>query len=121
MKVRCISNQHGSVRYRITVGREYVALGMSLAYGTDSVWNIWLRDDPGNYFVPTPFSLLEIVEPTVSIYWLVELSAQGARISAKEFLEPSFLENLTNLDDRHIRTFQSVAAMIENEANTRRA
>src|SRR5579859_6902951 len=91
MKVKCLSDRVGNFRYRVTVGKDYVVLGISQSVGVEGI-NFWIKDDPGNYFVPTPRSLFEIVDPKVSRYWIVRIDADRILISAKEFLEPLFLD-----------------------------
>jgi hypothetical protein len=114
MKVRCISNTFGALQYRLTVGRDYVVLGLSVG-PERSACKFWIKDDPGNYFVPTPAELFEVVDPAVSNYWVVELDGTGLRISAREFLAPHFLDRLTNFDEPVVATFRHVAAIIERE------
>jgi hypothetical protein len=115
MKVRCLSNQVGKIRYRITVGREYVVLGIAHSCGTTDT-HFWIKDDPGNYFVPTPSNLFEIVDPKVSSYWIVKIDLNTVVISAREFMEPLFLDGLTNLDDECVSVFRRVSSILEAEA-----
>jgi hypothetical protein len=59
MKVKCLSDRVGNIRYRFTVGKEYVVLGISHSVDSE-VTHLWIKDDPGNYFVPTSRDLFEI-------------------------------------------------------------
>ena len=114
MRVKCIATQSNGAHYRMTVGKEYTVFGISvpLANGTCS---LWVKDDPGNYFVPTPAVLFEIVDPTVSIYWVIELTTTVLRVSAREFLEPFFLDRLTSRQERETAVFGRVSTLIEDE------
>ncbi len=116
MRVKCLSDSVGSVQYRITLNKEYVVLGISHSIGKPTV-NFWIKDDPGNYIVPTPRELFEVTDQKVSSYWIVKLEDDKILISAKEFLDPSFLEGLTNREDERVSTFRRVSSMLEDEAN----
>jgi hypothetical protein len=115
MKVKCLSDRVGSIRYRFTVGKEYVVLGISHSVGSE-VTHLWIKDDPGNYFVPTPRDLFEIVDPKVSSYWTVKIDSDKLLLSAKEFLEPLFLDGLTNLDEKCVDVFRRISSKLEDEA-----
>ena len=119
MKVKCIAESFGAIKYRITLGKEYVVLGLSYTVGNPII-NLWIKDDPGNYFVPTPRPLFEIVDSRASCYWVVNIDIDGSAfvLAPAEFLEPLFLDRLTNFEERHVRTFQTIAAEIERESNS---
>lgn len=114
MKVKCVSDRGGKVKYRMTIGKEYVVLGMSISTN-DSRINFWIKDDPGNYFIPTPSDMFEVVDSSVSQYWSVLFSGSVVSISAKEFLDPGFLGELTDFDEKAVATFKEISSLIENE------
>jgi hypothetical protein len=99
----------------MTVGKEYVVLGLSLSSGDPNI-NLWIKDDPGNYFVSTPQDLFEVIESRVSRHWEVKIDSTGTAIGPKEFLKPLFLDKLTNLEERQVTLFRSVTALLEQEA-----
>jgi hypothetical protein len=119
MKVKCIAENLGAIKYRITQGKEYVVLGLSYTLGNPNI-NFWIKDDPGNYFVPTPRSLFEIVDPRASCYWVVNINIDGSMfvLAPEEFLEPLFLDRLTNLEEKYVRVFQTIAENIERESSS---
>jgi hypothetical protein len=119
-KLRCISNSIGAIPYEITVGNEYVALGLSHASGKSAAGlvHFWIKDDRGNYLVPTPANLFEVVDPSVSCYWVVKIDGERLFLSATEFLAPFFLDDLSNQDEEPVRIFRRISALIEDEARS---
>jgi hypothetical protein len=115
LKVKCLSDRVGNIRYRFSVGKECVVLGISQSVGSE-VTHLWIKDDPGNCFVPTPRDLFEIVDPKVSSYWTVKIDSDKLLISAKELLEPLFLDGPTNCDEKCVDIFRRIASMMEDEA-----
>lgn len=114
MKVKCLSDRVGNIRYRFTVGKEYIVLGISHSGGTEGT-KLWIKDDPGNYFVPTPLNLFEIVDPKVSSHWIVKIESDKILISARDFLDPLFLDGLTNMDQKCVDVFRRISSMLEAE------
>lgn len=115
MRVKCVSDTLGRFKYRLTVGKEYVVFGLTLSSGNPNI-NLWIKDDPGNYFVPTPQPLFAVVDSRASRHWEVEFDGKGVAIGPKEFLEPLFLDRLTNLEEHAVTIFQRVTVLLEQEA-----
>jgi hypothetical protein len=116
MKAKCVSNKCDGPTYRITPGKEYVVLGLTVSNDKASR-KFWIKDDPGHYFVVMPSELFDIVDPRVSKHWVVHFSEEAVAISAREFLSPTFLDELTDFEEESVAIFKKVSRLIEDEAN----
>jgi len=127
MKVKCVASKLSEnqardlaidkvVAYRITKDVEYAVIGIS-AFTRNGVnaTLFWIKDDPGNYPVPIPHLLFEVLDARVSKYWVTETTKTGIRMMPGEFLEPDFLEDLTEFKPENVKIFSEVVSKLEQE------
>ena len=131
MKTKCISRELTEEQrllfkvpalfrsvYQISIGREYLVLGISFAisspvYGTTALLEI--VDDPG-HCLSVPAALFKIVDSQCSSFWEARFYEDGAvTMWPSEFYRPYFHGDLSNGDPQARKIFESVLTKMQAE------
>lgn len=105
----------------VTVGREYVVLGLtinvdSLTMGIGAWIDVLMEPDIPTV-IPVPLCLFEIIDPKVSRYWEVRVLSEGFVIfEPPSFSRKSFLENVSDRIPEAVEEFWHVYSLVETEA-----
>ena len=109
-------------RYQITVGKEYVVLGVSFLVGSEVYGNCSLfgiRDDAGR-FVSMPTVLFDLSDPRPSRFWLARRSGKAdLMLFPEEFYREYFHDDLSERDIETVAVFNGVMARLEAEHGVR--
>jgi len=131
MRVRCIqqrpsetqvtalgSSYYRSQSFHLTVGKEYVAIGLDLAIDSNvhgnGVW-IHLVSDHGN-LIWAPLALFEVTDPRVSKYWEARVFDEGLKLWPPSLFRDSYHEDLADGVAEVEDDFRRVRARLEEEA-----
>ena len=117
MWVKCLSNKDSDFKFNITTNEIYCVMGMTIDLNNGEI-EFWIINDHRNYFFSMPSRLFEIVDSSVSKYWSIIFKSDCMMMSHKDFLEPFFLDDLTDFEEKSVETFKRVSSMIESEKNT---
>ncbi len=131
MRVRCLqqrpsenqvaalgSRYYRSQSFHLTVGKEYVAIGLDLAvdsnvHGT-GVW-VHLVSDQGN-LIWAPLALFEVTDRRVSKYWEARVFDKGLKLWPPSLFRDSYHEDLADGVAEVEGDFRQVRAKLEEEA-----
>jgi len=98
--------------YDLTVGRQYVALG--LGFWDEQVW-VEIATE-GDLIAPVPLLEFEIVDGRLSAFWKTRLDADGAvRMWPASFFQDNFHSRLADREPSALTEFARVRELLEAE------
>jgi hypothetical protein len=106
----------GTMRYDLTVGKEYLVLGINFLQAR---WNngvsFLLRDDFGRCaFVP--LALTEVADPRASAFWRARTRNDGSlSLWPEEFFSDYFHDELSNGDQKAAEAFKRAYRQLDEE------
>jgi hypothetical protein len=105
-------------QYQVTVGKEYVVLGISFLVASEVYGNcplFGICDDAGR-LVSMPTVLFELVDPRPSRFWLAKRGGKSDLLLwPEEFYREYFHDDLSERDPATVAAFSGVVARLESE------
>ncbi|NDL65907.1 hypothetical protein [Acerihabitans arboris] len=106
-------NENSDYEYPFEIGESYTVLGISSQVGRQAATILQM---PYFYAFPAPLCLFEIIDSRPSAYWVIKaLSEYELALWPKEFYQPFFHDQLSDLSPEYVEIYKEVVERLENE------
>ena len=107
MRVRCVSivdanNEPIETSRSLTIGREYVVLGVSATIGHSI--DVRITSDDGTHSL-WPIDIFEVVEDSLSSSWVAKIDRQRLMLCPSSWSRPGFWEDYFNGEKEAVMQF----------------